>query len=101
MQTAIIIIWSIGLIVALIATVIILKQVTIVLRALKGIHRLGIITRDAARGIEANVEAVPRLPSLDEPARELTHASTALREAVERVERRLSMLADARLPGGK
>lgn len=101
METAIIVIWTIGLLVALIATVIILKQVAIVLRTLKGIHRLSIITRDAARGIERNVDAVPRLPSIDEPVRKLIESSRALRQAIERVERKVDMLASADFPGVK
>lgn len=101
METAILVIWSIGLLVALGATVVILKQVTLVLRVLKGIHRLSIITRDAARGIARNVEMVPSLPSVEQPLHDFTAAAAALRSNIDGIERKLEMLAEARLPGGK
>lgn len=101
MDIAIIIIWSIGLIVALLATLVILKEVALVLRALKGIHTLSVITLEAARGIVRNVDPVPTLPSIEQPVHDFAAAAAALRSAVDRVERKLEMLADARLPGGR
>lgn len=101
METAIIVVWSLGLIVALIATMVILKQVSMILGVLQGIHRLGEITRDAARGIAANVEVVPDLGSIDQPVSSFAAAAAGLRANVERLEQKLDMLAGARLPGGR
>jgi hypothetical protein len=79
MTVAIEVVWWIGLIGALGATLVILKEVTLVLRALRDIHRLGIITRRAARGVAMNLECMPRLATLPEHARPLVAAYAAVR----------------------
>jgi len=81
MTAAIQIVWWIGLVGALGATLVILKEVTLVLRALRDIHRLAVITRRAARGVAANLECVPRLATLPERARPLVAAHAAVRAA--------------------
>jgi hypothetical protein len=87
MTTAIQVVWWIGLIGALPATLVILKEVTLVLRALRDIHRLAVITRMAARGVAANLECVPRLATLPERARPLVAAHVAVRAAGASLER--------------
>ena len=77
MDTAILVVWWVGLVGALLATVVILKEVAIVLRALADILRLAQITRDAARGVAANVAPASALGAL-------AGSAEALRAAVAR-----------------
>jgi hypothetical protein len=60
--------WAIGLVGILIPTIIVLKQVAVILRVLKHIEQLGARTLDAARGIRQNVAALEKLPLLKDPA---------------------------------
>lgn len=74
MEIAIQVVWWIGLLGALLVTLFVLKQVFLLLRVLKDIHRLGEIIRDAARGLADNAVEIPRLQELAEPAREMRAA---------------------------
>lgn len=67
MEAAILVIWWIGLIGALVVTLIILKEVALVLKALKDIHYLAVRTETAARGIADHVAVGGRLGHLSEP----------------------------------
>jgi hypothetical protein len=92
MDTAILVIWWVGLIVALGVTLVILKQVALVLGTLTGIHRLALITRDAARGMAVNMTATSTIPALEPTTREMAEAvkriagvAASLEEKLERV----------------
>ena len=78
MSTAVRIVWWIGLAGALAATLVILKEVALVLRVLGEILHLASVTRGAAREIAINLDAVPRLALLPERARRLIAAHGAL-----------------------
>ncbi len=58
METAIIVVWSITLAVALILTLVILKLVFLILRTERDILQLASITLPAARGIERNTALI-------------------------------------------
>ena len=92
MPRAILVIWSVGLIGALLATLAILKQVALVLRTLVDVRRLAVITRDAARGIRSNVRAIRRLDGLEAPVRELGEATSALAAAAASIEQKVGAL---------
>lgn len=98
METAIQVVWWIGLAGALTATAVILKEVALIVRELRAIHKLAEITREAARGLADGVAAAPRLRGLDDPARSLSQAADALRAAAESVEQRLDALAGGSAP---
>jgi uncharacterized membrane protein YcjF (UPF0283 family) len=93
MQTSIFVVWSIGLVGALVATLVILKEVALVLRELKAIHRLAEFTREAAQGLATNASAASRLAASEEPARRLREGAGALASASASVERKLDSLA--------
>ena len=93
METAIIVIWSLGLVGALLLTLVILKQVSAMLRTLRGIHQLSVLIRDASRGIAANLQPVPRLGAAAEPALALRDTIGALTRTGGALERRLAALA--------
>jgi hypothetical protein len=84
------IVWSIGLVGALALTLVILKQVALVLEALDDILRLAERTRTAANGIGANVRAVSALPGLVEPVERLRQGADALAEGARALERKLA-----------
>ena len=90
---AIQVMWWIGLIGALIATLAILKEVALVLRALRDIQRLAGITREAAQGVAANLAASSRLAGTEDRARELGEGAAALASAVAALEQKLDALA--------
>jgi hypothetical protein len=100
MQTAIQVVWWIGLIGALIATLMILKEVALVLRVLGHIHRLAQLSRDAAQGVAANAAAVSRFPDLEGPARGLREGTGALASAATSLERKLDAVAAGGQPSG-
>lgn len=81
MTTTITVVWWIGLVGALLATLVILKEVVLVLRALRDIHRLAVATRQAGAGIAVNVRPIPDLASLPARARHFVAAHAALRAA--------------------
>lgn len=100
MPRAILVIWSVGLIGALLATLAILKQVALVLRALDDIHRLAVITRDAARGIRSNLLPIRGLSGLGPPIGELSEATGALAKAAASIEQKLGALVPSALSRG-
>lgn len=79
-------VWWTGLIGALAATLVILNEVFLVLRALQGIDRLAQRTRAAARGIAANTSATSSLPALGPPVE-------AVNSALDGIERNSAALA--------
>ncbi len=92
METAIQVVWWIGLIGALAPTIVILKQVAVTVAVLRDIHGLATITRDAAQGIRANVAAGSKLAGAADPASLLVEASVNLGTAVHAVGRGLEAL---------
>ncbi len=100
MQKMIVGLWSIGLIGVLPATLIILKEVALVLKELKGIHQLAEFTREAAQGLATNASAASQLATSEEPARRLREGAGALAAASASVEQKLDSLAAAGGRGG-
>lgn len=93
MDTAVQAVWWIGLVGALIATAVILKQVAVILMVLRGIHRLAERTREAAEGVARNVAAAPRLAGTTDPARGVRDAVHALAVEAGSIDRTLKGLA--------
>jgi hypothetical protein len=78
MRTAILAIWWIGLVGALIPTLVILKQASLIVGTLRDILRLAEHTRTAARGIAVNVVAVNALGALGDYVRPVPEALGAV-----------------------
>jgi hypothetical protein len=89
-RPAIRLVWWIGLVGALLLTLVILKQVALVLEALDDILRLAERTREAARGVATNVRPVSALPGLVPPVERLTRGASALAEGAVALERELA-----------
>jgi hypothetical protein len=89
------VIWWIGLVGALLATVAVLKEVALVLRALRDIHELALRTREAAEGIAHNVEPIGRFGAVAGPVGELDQHTQALARTAAAIEQKLAALAPA------
>jgi hypothetical protein len=92
METAIQIVWWIGLVGALVATLAILKEVALVLRTLGDIHKLAGYTLEAAQGITKHLEPIPGLAGLGEPVQRLDATAGEIVTVIEKIERRLGSL---------
>lgn len=93
MRTAILVVWWIGLLGALVPTLVILKQSFLVIGALQDILRLARLTAGAARGIAANTTAVPALEGVGELLRPVDASLGAVAAALGRVAARLDAAA--------
>ncbi len=92
METAIQVVWWIGLIGALILTLVILKEAALLLRVLRDIHQLAELTREAARGVAGNVGVAPKLAGAPQLALELRDSVHGLARAAGSIERKLKAL---------
>lgn len=86
------IIWWIGLAGALVATLAILKQVALVLRALQDIHKLAAMTRESADGIARNVAPISGLGAIAPPAEALDRETQTLAATAAAIQSKLSGL---------
>lgn len=78
METAIIIVWSLTLIVALILTLVILKLVFLIVRTERDILELLQITIPAAAGIERNTALIAQLEDSKSVAGKILGVATAI-----------------------
>ena len=87
------IVWWVGLLGALAATVVVLKEVALVLRALRDIRELAGLTLEAAEGITRNVEPIQGLGALAGPVASLDQGTRKLAEVAAQIEQQLDTLA--------
>lgn len=78
METAIIVVWSVTLVVALILTLVILKLVFLILRTERDILQLAHITLPAAQGIERNTALISKLETTKGVAGKILSAAVAI-----------------------
>lgn len=101
MTVGIQIVWWIGLIGALLITLIILREVELVLRTLRDINELAKFTRTAAQGIGHNVEIIPSLANVAGPAQEIRQGAAQLAGTTRLIEQKLAnLLPDSLRKGG-
>lgn len=94
METAIEVVrWS-GLILSLLLTLVVLKEVAVVVGTLSGIRALAQRIRDAAVGMADHVEAAERLPEVEEPLGRLRTAGTDVTAAARDVARAVEAIAE-------
>jgi hypothetical protein len=88
MRTAILAVWALGLLGALVPTLVIVKLAFLVVGRLRDILRLATLTRTAARGVAANVVPVGALRGVGELIRPIPESlgavTTPLRAIAER-----------------
>jgi hypothetical protein len=92
MEIAIQVVWWIGLAGALVATLVILKEVALLLHTLRNIHELAEVTREAAWEIAKNIEPAPQLSLLGEPAGRLDEVTGEIASLVASIEETLRSL---------
>lgn len=92
MEIAIQVLWWLGLALALGATLVILKQVFLVVGTLRDILHLTGVTRTAARGLAEGLAQVRDLPRLEEPALAVREAAASLARSAGAIERRVAAL---------
>lgn len=79
METVIGVVWTVGLVGALVATGAVLKLAALVLRTLKNLLRLAERTATAADGVARNLQAIARLEETHGPAERVAEAAATLR----------------------
>lgn len=89
MEVAIQVVGWLGIAGALLLTLVILKEVALVVRELRAIDELARLTRDAARGLASNAAAGRTLSGAHEPARHVVRAARALESVCGSLRRRL------------
>ena len=78
METAIIVVWSATLVIALILTLVILKLVFVILRTERDIIQLAHITLPAAQGIERNTALISKLETTKSVAGKILSVAIAI-----------------------
>lgn len=92
MTVGIQIVWWIGLIGALLITLVILREVELVLRTLRDIYRLAVHTHAAAQGIAENVGVIPDLANVAGPAGNILDGTRRLAEITHAIELKIASL---------
>ena len=95
METAILVVWWLALVVALVLTVWILKLVILIVRTERDILKLAHITLPAARGIAGNTALISKLEATKGMAGKILLASTAIDAGSASVEEKLRATARA------
>lgn len=90
MTTAIIVVWTIGLLGALPATAVIVKESLLVIRTLQDTLRMARRTAAAARGVEANVADLSSLAVIGEALRPVDASLGRAATSLEHVARQVS-----------
>ena len=99
MESAIIVVWSVALIVALLLTLWILKLVFLIVRVEREILELAHITLPAARGIEANTALISKLEATKTVAGKILGAADAIEAGTASVEGKLRSVGQALAAG--
>lgn len=100
METAILVVWWIALVVALILTLVILKLVVLIVRTEKEILQLAHTTLPAARGIEANTALIAQLKTTEGLAGSILSVAVAIAASTASIKQKLQSVGQA-LTGGR
>ncbi len=95
METAIIVVWSVTLVIALVLTLVILKLVFAIVRVEREILELAHITLPAARGIQTNTALITQLETTKGVAGRILTAAAAIEAGTSSVKNKLRALAQA------
>jgi hypothetical protein len=90
MITAIVVVWTVGLLGALLATLVIAKESLLLIRTLQDTLRMARVTAKAARGVEGNLAAVSSLSAVGDALRPLDAAMADLAATLEQLGARLT-----------
>ncbi len=101
MATAIIVVWSATLIIALILTLVILKLVFLILRTERDILQLAHITLPAAQGIESNTALISKLETTKSVAGKILSVAVAIEAGSASIAEKLASVGRALTEKGK
>lgn len=90
METAIIVVWTITLIIALALTLWILKLVFLIVRTERDIISLAETTLEASHGIERNTALIAKLDATKGVAGKILNAATAIEAGANSIKQKLS-----------
>jgi len=100
METAMVVVWWVALILALILTLWILKLVTLIVRTERDILQLAQTTLTAAGGIEKNTALISKLETTKAVAGKILGASLAIESSTSSIAKKLRSVGEA-LTGGR
>lgn len=100
MENAIIVVWWVALVLALILTLVILKLVFLIVRVEREILELAHITLPAARGIERNTALIAGLKTTEGVAGKILAAAVEIHTSTSSIRDKLRSVAGA-LTGGR
>jgi len=100
METAIVVVWWVALILALILTLWILKLVILIVKTERDILQLAHTTLTAAGGIEKNTALISKLETTKAVAGKILGASLAIEASTSSIEQKLRSVGGA-LTGGR
>lgn len=95
METAIIVVWSTTLVIALILTLVILKLVFLILRTERDILQLAHSTLPAAQGIERNTALISKLETTKGVAGKILAAAVAIEAGSSSIAEKLASVGRA------
>ncbi|MFN2511491.1 MAG: hypothetical protein ABR568_08610 [Pyrinomonadaceae bacterium] len=95
METAIIVVWSTTLVIALILTLVILKLVFLILRTERDILQLARVTLPAAQGIERNTALISKLETTKGVAGKILAAAVAIEAGSSSIAEKLASVGRA------
>ncbi len=95
METAIIVVWSLALILALVLTLVILKLVVLIVQTERDILKLAHITLPAARGIASNTALISKLEATKGVAGKILAAAAAIQSGSASIDNKLRSVGRA------
>jgi len=101
MHIAIVVVWSTGLAVALMLTVVVLKLVVLVVKAERDILRLARVTLPAAQGIAKNTALIEQLEATSSVAEEILGIAGAIEGVAHSIRDHLKRLETAMAGGAR
>ncbi len=101
METAIIVVWSATLVIALILTLVILKLVFLILRTERDIIQLALVTLPAAQGIERNTALIAKLETTKSVAGKILSVAIAIEAGSKSIAEKLSSVGRALAEKGR
>ncbi len=101
METAIIVVWSATLVIALILTLVILKLVFLILRTERDIIQLAHVTLPAAQGIERNTGLISKLETTKSVAGKILSVAIAIEAGSKSIAEKLAAVGRALAEKGR
>jgi len=93
MGAAILVVWAVGLAVALVLAIVVLRRSRLVIASLRELLAVSEAIAVAAHGIDKNVSVIPALPDLRPAAGQLAEVASAAGQSLHSIARQLERLS--------